>query len=45
MPDKKIYTDSGIEVKQVYTQADTAGNSIANEQAGQFPFTRGVQPD
>jgi methylmalonyl-CoA mutase, N-terminal domain len=45
MPDKKIYTDSGIEVKQVYTPTDTAGNDIANEEPGRFPFTRGVQPD
>jgi methylmalonyl-CoA mutase, N-terminal domain len=40
---KKIYTDSGIEVKEVYTAADN-GQSPA-EMPGQFPYTRGVQPD
>lgn len=38
MPDKKIYTDSGIEIKSLYTGQGT-------ELPGQFPFTRGVQPD
>lgn len=41
MPDKK--TDSGIIIKELYTGADIPG--IAAEQPGQFPFTRGVQPD
>ncbi len=41
---KKITTDSGIEIKQVYLPP--AGNKTAdNEQPGEFPFTRGVQPD
>ncbi|HRO42796.1 MAG TPA: methylmalonyl-CoA mutase family protein [Flavipsychrobacter sp.] len=35
--DKKILTDSGIEIKQVYDQAIEM-----NEQPGEFPFTRGV---
>lgn len=43
MSEKKIYTDSGIEIKPVYTQADAA--NIPAEMPGQFPFTRGVQPD
>jgi methylmalonyl-CoA mutase N-terminal domain/subunit len=43
MSEKKIYTDSGIEVKQVYESSDIKGS--LNEQPGQFPFTRGVQPD
>jgi methylmalonyl-CoA mutase N-terminal domain/subunit len=34
---KKIFTDSGIEIKEVYT----AGGELP----GEFPFTRGVQPD
>lgn len=38
--EKKIYTDSGIEIKSVYDQAINM-----NEQPGQFPFTRGIQPD
>lgn len=49
MPDdKKIFTDSGIEIKTIYTQKDLssfpppAGGSGG---AGEFPFTRGVQPD
>ncbi len=40
---KKITTDSGIEIKQVYQPAD---NPVKNpEQPGEFPYTRGVQPD
>ena len=38
--DKKIYTDSGIEIKALY---DEPVNS--NELPGEFPFTRGVQAD
>ena len=37
---KKIFTDSGIEIKEVYTSG-VAGE----EMPGVFPFTRGVQPD
>lgn len=40
MTDKKITTDSGIEIKQIYTEARQL-----NEQAGEFPFMRGIQPD
>jgi methylmalonyl-CoA mutase N-terminal domain/subunit len=39
----KKYTDSGIEIKPVYTSADT--HQPGDQQAGEFPFTRGVQPD
>jgi methylmalonyl-CoA mutase N-terminal domain/subunit len=39
MEEKKIYTDSGIEVKPLYTGIGD------QELPGQFPFTRGVQPD
>jgi methylmalonyl-CoA mutase, N-terminal domain len=42
MSGKKITTDSGIEIKQLYTAADTPQQ---NELPGEFPFTRGVQPD
>lgn len=35
---KKFCTDSGIEIKRVYTKAD-----VADEQPGEYPFTRGVQ--
>jgi methylmalonyl-CoA mutase N-terminal domain/subunit len=43
MSDKKIYTDSGIEIKKVYTKA--AIENLPDEFPGEFPFTRGVQPD
>jgi methylmalonyl-CoA mutase, N-terminal domain len=33
-------TDSGIDIKQTYTQA-----KHLNEAAGEFPYTRGIQPD
>ena len=39
----KRTTDSGIEIKKLYTAAD-AGEP-ANEMPGQFPFTRGIQRD
>lgn len=47
MDEKKIYTDSGILVKPVYTAEDVkfASTDGQLERAGQFPFTRGVQPD
>ena len=40
-------TDSGIDIKTVYSASDIAANkeAIENVQAGQFPYTRGVQPD
>jgi methylmalonyl-CoA mutase, N-terminal domain len=40
--EKKIVTDSGIEIKEVYYNTDT---KINNELPGEFPYTRGVQPD
>jgi methylmalonyl-CoA mutase N-terminal domain/subunit len=40
---KKIITDSGIEVKEVYTGPLPPG--FSEELPGEFPFTRGVQPD
>ena len=39
---KKVFTDSGIEIKPLYTSQDA---SIPPEKPGEFPFTRGVQPD
>jgi methylmalonyl-CoA mutase N-terminal domain/subunit len=42
--EKKIFTDSGIEIKEVYTQDDVA-NSSPLERPGEAPFTRGIQPD
>ncbi|HMK25737.1 MAG TPA: methylmalonyl-CoA mutase family protein, partial [Chitinophagaceae bacterium] len=41
--DNKKYTDSGIEIKPGYTDADLPATS--NQQPGTFPFTRGIQPD
>ena len=38
--EKKIFTDSGIEIKELYDQPLNR-----NESPGEFPFTRGVQPD
>ncbi len=43
MADKK-FTDSGIEIKELYT-ASSPGAQPASEKPGEFPFTRGVQPD
>src|SRR3989442_12689675 len=37
--EKKIVTESGIEIKQVYTSHDTK-----KEMPGEYPFTRGIQP-
>lgn len=39
---KKITTDSGIEIKKCYSAQDRAGET---DEPGQFPFTRGIQPD
>jgi methylmalonyl-CoA mutase N-terminal domain/subunit len=46
--DKKIFTDSGIEIKTIYTQEDLSSlppSAGGGGEAGEFPFTRGVQPD
>jgi methylmalonyl-CoA mutase N-terminal domain/subunit len=47
MEEKKIYTDSGIEIKQLYTaeQLQTTNYKPQTEMPGEFPFTRGIQPD
>ena len=41
----KKYTDSGIEIKEVYSQTTADSQLPSNELPGQFPFTRGIQPD
>ncbi|MEI9959459.1 MAG: methylmalonyl-CoA mutase family protein [Ferruginibacter sp.] len=41
--EKKIITDSGIEIKQVYTATDFKQTNT--ELPGEFPYTRGVQHD
>ncbi|MDQ3110097.1 MAG: methylmalonyl-CoA mutase family protein [Bacteroidota bacterium] len=38
--EKKFLTDSGIEIDRIYPKKEKA-----EEQPGEFPFTRGVQPD
>jgi len=43
MSTDKKFTDSNIEIKQLYTSEDIAG--LNNELPGIFPFTRGIQPD
>jgi methylmalonyl-CoA mutase N-terminal domain/subunit len=43
MIEKKVYTDSNIEIKPLYTAADLP--SLDSEAPGVFPFTRGVQQD
>ena len=40
MQEKKIFTDSDIEIRKLYTDPVPI-----NEKPGEFPFTRGVQPD
>lgn len=42
---KKIYTDSGIEIKKLYTSSDVPGETNTEVKPGEFPFTRGVQED
>ncbi|MBS4064121.1 MAG: methylmalonyl-CoA mutase [Chitinophagaceae bacterium] len=45
--EKKLFTDSGIEVKALYTADDVKAPPLEGfgEVPGQFPFTRGVQQD
>src|SRR6059058_2930195 len=43
MSEKKIHTDSQIEIKKVYTEEDL--NKTQSELPGEFPFTRGIQKD
>src|SRR5947207_559443 len=50
MPDNiKRFTDSGIEIKEIYTNQDVSKHHSfekgLDEVAGTFPFTRGIQPD
>jgi methylmalonyl-CoA mutase, N-terminal domain len=44
MSEHKRYTDSGIEIKQLYSSEDAAG-LLPLEAPGEPPFTRGVQSD
>src|SRR5688500_12305274 len=49
MSNKKVVTDSGIEIKPVYTaeyvESSANQQSILHELPGAFPFTRGIQAD
>ncbi|MDQ6609113.1 MAG: methylmalonyl-CoA mutase family protein, partial [Bacteroidota bacterium] len=42
---KQLFTDSGIEIKSVYTVKDSDKFPPPSEVPGEAPFTRGVQPD
>src|SRR5215216_5797902 len=42
---KKISTDSGVEIKPVYTKADLEQFPFSPEMPGELPFTRGIQSD
>ena len=44
MTSKKIVTDSGIEVQEVYTATSPLYKAI-QELPGEYPYTRGIQPD
>ena len=43
MDEKKKHTDSGIEIKNVYSNIPSSTFNL--EPPGEFPFTRGIQPD
>jgi len=46
MPTKKKYTDSGIEIKNIYSESDVSKiPPPTGGGGGAFPFTRGIQPD
>src|SRR5688572_3899594 len=40
---KNIISDSGIEIKDFYTKEDLPADDLENP--GEYPFTRGIQPD
>ena len=44
MAEKKILTDSGIEIKEIYT-AQSPDITPPSDLPGEFPYTRGVQSD
>ena len=44
MSEKKVLTDSGIEIRKVYYPLPETGNKKP-ETPGTFPYTRGIQPD
>ena len=44
MPDKKIFTDSNIEIEKIYTPHSENYRAV-NSLPGEYPFTRGMQAD
>jgi methylmalonyl-CoA mutase, N-terminal domain len=42
--EKRIHTDSGIDIDRLYT-AGSPHSAAPDDVPGEFPFTRGVQPD
>jgi methylmalonyl-CoA mutase N-terminal domain/subunit len=42
---KEVQTDSGINIKTVYSKDDLPQSADLDSLPGQYPFTRGVQPD
>lgn len=42
---KKIKTDSGIPVKRIFSNKDLASISNDDDEAGKFPYTRGLYPE
>jgi methylmalonyl-CoA mutase, N-terminal domain len=46
MADEKTrYTDSGIKIKPIYSRNDLSISQAGDQEAGAYPFTRGIQPD
>src|ERR1700694_791460 len=44
MSQKKLFTDSGIEIKKIYYPLPEA-RDLKPETPGEFPYTRGIQSD
>jgi len=42
---KKIKTDSGIPVKRIFSSKDLVDKTFDNEEAGRYPYTRGLYPN
>ena len=42
---KKIRTDSGIPVKRIFSSKDLVDKTFENEEAGRYPYTRGLYPN
>jgi methylmalonyl-CoA mutase, N-terminal domain len=43
--EKKYCTDSGIEIKRIYTLRPQVSPEGGDLEGAKFPFTRGIQPD